>query len=58
MHGTTMGLFTPLAAYENLYYQQLRSVWIIRGDSSCDFAFINFQRCIISLIRANLTKTR
>ena len=33
-HGS--GEQMPPAEYENLYYQRLRSVWIICGDSSFD----------------------
>lgn len=32
-HGSSEQM--PPAEYENLYYQRLRSVWIIRGDSYC-----------------------
>lgn len=39
----------PPAEYENLYYQRLRSVWIIRGNSVADNTSVTFY------IRSNLT---
>lgn len=39
----------PSAEYENLYYQRLRSVWIIRGNSVADNTSVTFY------IRSKLT---